>query len=110
MSAASRRSGQARADHPDRDRGHREVLVFARVLAEHPLAQQQQHEQPARERRLDDHERCEQQGQQLQGKAEYRQARAQQPAPAPEQSPCERQAQMLLVRRLLRIKRLEGDP
>jgi len=44
------------------------VLAPAGVLAEHPLGQEQQHEQPGRQRGLHYRERSEQQGHQLQRK------------------------------------------
>ncbi len=86
------------------------MLGAARVLAEHALAEQQQHEQPRGERGLDDDQRSEQQGDHLQRPAEDRQAGAEHPAAAPEQPPHERQSQMLLVRRLARVHRLQRDP
>jgi len=100
----------SRADHADDDRQRRHVLAAPGVLAEHPPAEVQQHEQTRRERRLHDHQRRQPQRQHLQRPAEDRQARAHQPAGALEQPSHQRQAQVLLVRRLLRIHRLQGDP
>ncbi len=106
----ARRRAQPRADHADHDRRHRDVLVGARVLAEHPLPHEHQHEQAGGERGLHDDQRREQQREHLQRPAEDRQARAEHPAPAPEQSPDQRQAQMLLAGRLLGVHRLQRDP
>jgi hypothetical protein len=76
LRSAARRSEQGRADHADHDREHRQVLVAPCALAQHALAQQQQHQQPGGERRLHDHERGQQQRHDLQRPAENRQARA----------------------------------
>jgi len=56
-----RRGRQARADHPEHDRAHRQVLVAPGVLAEHPLGEEHQHQQTRGERRLHHHERGQQQ-------------------------------------------------
>ena len=60
---AARRRRQARSDHAGHDGEHREVLLAAGVLAEHPLGQEQQDEQAGRERRLHHDQRGEQQRQ-----------------------------------------------
>jgi hypothetical protein len=73
---AARRRSQRGADHAGRDREHRDVLVFARALAEHALAEEHQHEQAGGERRLHDHQRSQHEGHDLQREAEYREARA----------------------------------
>ena len=86
------------------------MLAAPRVLAEDPPAEVQQHQQTGGERRLDDHQRRQQQRHDLQRPAEDRQARAHQPAGAFEQAPNQRQAQVLLVGRLLGVDRLQGDP
>lgn len=101
---------QARPDHADHDRAHRQVLVSPGVLAQHPLAEEHQHEQARGERRLNDYERCQQQRDQLQRPAQDRQASAQQPAPTSRQAPREREAQVLHAGRLLGVHRLQGDP
>ena len=101
---------QARPDHADHDRPHREVLVSPGVLVQHPLAEEHQHEQARGERRLNDHERCQQQRDQLQRPAEDRQSGAQQPAPTSRQAPRERETQVLYAGRLLGVHRLQGDP
>ena len=72
-------------------------------------AEEHQHEQAAGERRLHDDERSEQQRDDLQRPAEDRQAGAEQPACAAEQAPGQRQAQVLAVRRVLGVHRLQGD-
>lgn len=97
-------------DDAQDDRRDRQVLVFAGVLAEHPLCHQHQHEQPGRERRLYDDERSEQQRDHLQRPAEDREAGPEQPAGPPDQAPDEGQTQVLVVGRLLGIHRLERDP
>jgi len=104
------RRRQRRADHPDDDRPHREVLIASRALVEHPFGQQHQHEQARRERRLDDHQRRQQQRHDLQWPAEDREARAEQPARALGQIPRERETQVVLARGLLGVHRLQGDP
>ncbi len=110
MPGCARRREQAGADHADHDRDHREVLVAPGVLAEHSLCEEHQHEQPAGERRLHDDERRQQQSDDLQRPAEHRQSRPEQPAPATQQAPDERDAKVLAVRRLLRVHRLQRDP
>jgi hypothetical protein len=86
------------------------MLVAPRVLAEHALAQREQHEQPGRERGLHDDQRREQQREDLQRPAEHREGGPRQPARAPQQPGDERRAQVHIARRLLRVHRLEGDP
>ena len=71
---------------------------------------QAEHEQAGRKRRLHHDQRREQQRDQLQRPAEDRQPRAEQPACAAQQAPGEREAQMLAVRRLLGVHRLQRDP
>ncbi len=102
-----RQPGARDADH---DRGHRQVLDATRVLMQHALGKEHQYEQPRGERRLHDHERRQQQRDELQRPAEDRQARAEQPARAAQQAPREREAQVLAVRRFLRVQRLQRDP
>jgi hypothetical protein len=110
MAGRSRRREQPGADNADHDREHREMLVASSVLAEHSLREQHQHEQSARERRLYDDERRQQQRDDLQWPAEDRQPCAEQPAPTTDQPPNERETQVLAVRRLLRVHRLQRDP
>jgi hypothetical protein len=80
------------------------------VLAEHALGDEHQHEQAGGERRLNDDERSQQQREHLQRPAEDRQTGAEQPTCTPHEPPGEREAQMLIVRRLLGVHRLKGDP
>gem|GEM_PF-3870417 len=80
------------------------------MLAEHSLRQEHQHQQPRRERRLHHYQRREQQCHDLQRPAEDRKPGARQPAGTPQQAPGQRQAQVLVVGRLLGVHRLEGDP
>ncbi len=86
------------------------MLAASRMLAEHPLREEQQNQQAGGERRLDHHQRSQQQRDNLQRPAEDRQTGAGQPARAPEQVAHQRQAQVLVCGRLLGIHRLEGDP
>jgi len=104
------RRAEARADDADDDRQHGHVLVAAGALFEHPLAGEHQHQQPGGQRGLHDGQRRQHQRDDLQREAEDREARPEQPAPPPDQSPGEREAQVLLVGRLLRVHRLQGDP
>jgi len=110
VTRAARRRAQSRADHADHDRRHRDVLVAAGVLAEHALTHEHQHEQARGERGLHHDQWGEQQRDHLQRPAEDRQARAEHPAPAPDQPPHQRQAQVVLVGRLLGVHRLQSDP
>jgi hypothetical protein len=80
------------------------------VLAEHALAEDQQHQQPGGERGLDDHQRREQQRDHLQRESEHRQPGAEQPARARDEPARERETQVRIVRRLLGIQRLQCDP
>jgi hypothetical protein len=80
------------------------------MLAEHPLAEDQQHEQPCCERGLNDHQRREQQRHHLQGEAQHGQPGAEQPARAGDKPAHECETQVRLVRRLLCVHRLKGDP
>lgn len=106
VGGAARRCEDPRPDHPDHDGAHRVVLISACMLTQHPLGEEHQHKQARRQGRLDHHEGRQQQGDDLQRPAEDRQARPQQPAGTSDQPPDERQAQMLLVGRLLGVHRL----
>lgn len=110
VTGVTRRRRQAGSDHADHDRRHRQVLRAPGVLVQHPLGEEHQHEQSRGERRLHDDQRRQQQRDDLQGPAEYRQRRAEQPARAPHEPPDERQAQVLFLRRFLGVHRLQGDP
>jgi len=72
VARAARRRAQPRADHTDHDRRHRDVLVSTRVLAEHPLTDEHQHEQSRCERGLYHDQRREQQRDHLQRPTEDR--------------------------------------
>ncbi len=86
------------------------MLVASGMLAEHPLREEQQHEQPDRERRLHDDERREQQRDHLKRPAGDREPGADQPARALGQPPRQRESQVLVGRRLLGVERLDRDP
>jgi len=92
------------------DRDHRDVLTPAGVLAEHPLRDEQQHQQPHRERGLHDDQRGQQQRDHLQRPAEDRQPGAEQPAGAHDQVAHQPQAQVLVAGGLPGVHRLERDP
>ncbi len=109
VGVAARRSAERRSEHSQDDGCHRDVLTPSGVLAEHPLRHHQQHEQSGGQRRLHNGERGEQEGDHLQRPAEDGHARAQQPSLAPEQTPSEREAQMIAGGRLLGVHRLECD-
>jgi hypothetical protein len=86
------------------------MLVAPGMLAEHPLAEEQQHQQANRERRLHDHQRREQQRHHLQRPTQHRQSGPEQPARAAYQANDQRHPQVLLVGGLLGVHRLQGDP
>jgi hypothetical protein len=106
----ARRGSQGSAEHAEHDRRHRDVLVAPGVLPEHALSDHQQHQQARGERGLHDHQRRQQQRDDLQRPAEDREACAEQPTGAPDQSRDQRDAQVLLVGSLPGIQRLQGDP
>ncbi len=106
----ARWSEHRRAEHTQDDREHRHVLVAPGMLAEHALAEEQQHQQANRERRLHDHQRGEQQRQHLQRPPQYRQCGPEQPARPAHQANDQRHPQVLLAGGLLGIHRLQGDP
>jgi len=110
MGVAARRSAKPRSDHADHDRRHRQVLGASGVLAEHSLAEEDEHQQAGGQRGLYDHQRREQQRNHLQRPAEDRQARSEHPASVPDQAPDQSQAQVVLARRFLGAHRLQGDP
>jgi hypothetical protein len=82
------------------------MLVSPSVLAKHPLAEEQQHQQANGERRLHHHERRQQQRQHLQRPAQHRQPGAEQPAGTLKQPDHQRRAQVMLAGRLLGVHRL----
>lgn len=101
--------GDRDARDPDDDRGHRDVLVSSRRLSKHALAREHQHEQARGERRLHDDQRHELEREHLQRPAKHREPGAKEPAPSAQQPRREREPQMGLRGRLLRVHRLEGD-
>jgi len=107
---APRRREHRGPDHAKDDRGHREVLVAAGVLIEHPLPEEHQHDQPERERGLHHDQRGEHQRDDLQRPAEYREAGPGQPAHPPDQAEHQRRAKVMPGGRLLRVHRLKRDP
>jgi len=106
----ARGRAQRRAGHAEHDRAHRNVLAPAGVLAQHALAEEQQHEQAHGHRRLDHDERCQQQRHHLQWPTEQRQSRAGQPARSPEQAERKRRVQVLGMGGALGVHRLQRDP
>jgi len=101
---------QAAADDAEDDGQHPEMLAPARALVEQALADEQQHEQPTGQRRLDDDERREQQRDDLERKPGNRQRGAGQPASAHDQLPGEGHAEVVARRHLTGVQRLERDP
>lgn len=110
VAAAAGRGGERGASDADHDRDHRDVLPPAGALAQHPLARDHEHEQPGRERGLDDDERREQQRSDLEGPPEQRQAGAEQPAALRDEAAHEREAEVRPGRGLLRVHRLQRNP
>jgi hypothetical protein len=110
MRCAAGRGRDRDAGDADDDHEHREVLAPARVLAEHPLRGEDQHDQARRQRWLHDDQRSKQQRDHLQWEAEDRHPGAEQPARAPQQPPGKREAQVLVLGGLLGLGRLIGNP
>ena len=98
------------SDHADDDRRHGRVLGATGVLVQHALGEEHQHEQAGGQRRLHDDQRREQQRDDLQRPAEDRQAGAEQPARPAQESPHQGETQVLALRSLLGVHRLQGDP
>ncbi len=109
MGIAARGRAQARADDAEHDRSDGQVLAPAGALAEHALADDHQHGQAERQRRLHDDERREAEGQHLQRPAKHREGGAAQPAHAADQPERERHAQVLLIGRFARVHRLQRE-
>lgn len=101
---------QRDARDADHDRRHREVLDAAGALTKHALARHHQHEQAGRERGLHDHQRRKFERDDLQRPAKQRERRPEQPTLAAYQPRDEREPQVGVGWRLLRVHRLEGDP
>ncbi len=110
MARGARRRRQRGPQHSYHDHRHGDVLGSACVLAEHALSEEHQEDEPRRERGLDHDEGGEQQCDHLQRPSEDRQRRAEEPARAGEQPAQQRDAQVLVLWRLLRIGRLKRDP
>jgi hypothetical protein len=104
--------GSRRADgrHGHDDRRHGQVLAPTRGLVEQPLAHQHQHEQSRRERRLDDDQRGQQQRHHVQWPAKDRHPGTHQPAGAHDQLTDETHAQVVAVRDLASVHRLQRHP
>jgi hypothetical protein len=98
------------AGDADHDRAHREVLAPPGTLAEHALAEEQQHEQADGHRRLHDHKRDQQQRHDLQRPAKHRKPRSRKPASTAQQVQRKRGVQVLGVRSALGVHRLQRDP
>jgi len=79
------------------------------VLPQHALAEEHQRQQADRERGLHDDEGGEQQRHDLQREAEHRQPGPREPACASQQPERKRRAQVLGVRSLLGVERLQRD-
>jgi hypothetical protein len=110
MCGGARWGAQRSTRHTEDDRAYGDVLAPTGGLAEHPPAEEQQHEQPHGECRLDHHERRQQQRHHLQRPAEHRESGSGQPARAPDQVQGERRVQVLGVGGPLGVHRLQRDP
>ncbi len=110
MPGAAVRGTGGDTDDADHDRAHREVLAPSGALAEHALAEEQQHEQADGHRRLHDHERDQQQGNNLQRPAKHRKPGPRQPASAAQQVQRKRGVQVLGMGSALGVHRLQRDP
>jgi len=107
---AARGGREPDARHTGEDREDAQVLIAARRLSQHALAGEHQHEQAHGQRRLHHDQRREQQRHDLKRPPQHREPGTEQPAPTPHQSSRQREAQVLLVRRLARVERLQSDP
>lgn len=110
MPGAAVRGTGGDTDDAEHDRAHREVLASPRTLAEHALAEEQQHEQSDGHRRLHDHERDEQQRDDLQRPAKHRKPGSRQPARTAQQVKSKRGVQVLGVGSALGVHRLQRYP
>jgi hypothetical protein len=106
----TRRGRERGTDYAEHDCRHGGVLIASRVLAEHALGKEEQHQQAGSQRWLHDDQRRQQQGHHLQRPAQDRESRAQQPPGAPDQAYDKGRPQVLVVGRLSCIQRLQGDP
>ena len=107
---AAVRGTRGDTDDADDDRKHREVLAPPGTLAEHALAEEQQHEQADGHRRLHDHQRDQQQGHDLQRPAKHRKPGSRQPARTAQQVQGKRGVQVLGMGSALGVHRLQRDP
>lgn len=110
MAFRALRRAEGGAHDAQHDRRDGDVLAPPAVLVQQPLPEQQQHEQPGRERRLHDDQRGEQQREHLQRPAHDRQARAGQPADPGQQVARQGHPEVLAMGGALGVHRLEGDP
>lgn len=101
---------QRSADDTDHDRRDGDPLAPARLLAEHALAKEQQHEQSGGKGWLHHHQRCEQQRDHLKRPAEDRQPRSEQPARAHHEIAREAQAQVNVMGCALGVDCLQRHP
>ncbi len=110
MPGTAARGTRGDAGDAEHDRAHRKVLAPPCTLAEHALAEEQQHEQADGHRRLHDHERDQQQGNDLQRPAKHRKPGSREPACTAQQVQGKRGVQVLGVRSALGVHRLQRDP
>ena len=110
MGGRARRRREPEPDHADDDREHRDVVASPGPLAEHPLGEEHEHEQPRREGRLDDDERGEQQGDDLEREAEDREPRAGEPAGPLHELAGQAHAQMVSLVHLAGVEGLQRNP
>jgi hypothetical protein len=94
---------------PDDHRGHAEDLPPPDVLSEHAGADAEQHHEAHRERRLDQRQRDEHERADLGRPATQSERRPQQPARPLDQADEQRDAEVLLLRRVPRLQRLQTD-
>ncbi len=80
------------------------------MLAEHPLSEHHEHEQPGRQCGLHHDQWSEQQGQYLQRPPENGKPRPEQPAGAASELSNQAQTQVVLLTDLARVQGLQGNP
>jgi len=105
-------AGRERGDAGDAgdDRADGEQFAPSRRLSQHPLADEQQHEQPGCERRLDHDQPDVIEREDLQRPAERRHPGAEQPAGPGHQMRQQRNPQRMLNACVASVQRLDGDP
>ena len=112
---AARVIGVARRGRPrqhadaDRHRRHAQDLAPPDPFSQHTGADPEQHDQAHRKGGLHQRERDEQQGADLRRPAAQREPGSDQPARPPDQAPEEGDAEVLLLRSLPRLERLQAD-